>query len=69
MENNGVNVGDNILKAGILSVLFEKGLVKPEDFKIALFDKVDKECSEKDKKDAKDFISNRINDALDFKIK
>lgn len=58
----------SILETGILSVLFEKGIVEPEEFKRSLFKKVDEECPERDRQAAKDFISTKIENALKLKI-
>lgn len=69
MKNNGVFSGITILETGILSVLFEKGIVESNEFKKALFKKVDEECPEIDKQAAKDFISTEIEKALELKIK
>lgn len=60
----------SILETGILSVLFEKGIVEPEEFKRSLFNKVDELDKEDDDKQAtKDFISKKIEKALELKIK
>ncbi|MDK0660198.1 hypothetical protein G6Z35_14400 [Clostridium perfringens] len=67
MKNNGVFNGINILEIGILSVLFENGIVDPKEFKKALFKKVDEECPERDRQAAKDFISTKIENALKLK--
>lgn len=69
MENNGVFCGISLLETGILSVLFEKGIVTPEEFKKSLFNKVDEELPERDRQAAKDFISYQIEKALELKIK
>lgn len=69
MENNGVFSGISILETGILSVLFEKGIVEPEEFKKALFKRVDEVGREEDKQVTKDFISTKIEKALELKIK
>ncbi|HII4442024.1 hypothetical protein ACV3QN_13260 [Clostridium perfringens] len=68
MENNGVFCGISILETGILSVLFEKGIVEPEEFKRSLFNKVDEVGREEDKQTTKEFISTKIENALKLKI-
>ncbi|MDM0944458.1 hypothetical protein ACSXAR_06785 [Clostridium perfringens] len=68
MENNGVFCGISLLETGILSVLFEKGIVTPEEFKRSLFNKVDEVGREEDKQTTKDFISTKIENALKLKI-
>ncbi len=68
MENNGVFCGISLLETGILSVLFEKGIVEPEEFKRSLFNKVDEVGREEDKQTTKEFISTKIENALKLKI-
>lgn len=58
-----------LIETGILSVLFEKEIVEPEEFKKALFKKVDESEGDNDKQATKDSISTKIERALELKIK